>query len=374
MKRVLFVVNDAGFFLSHRLPLAEGARARGYDVHVATAPGPAEVEVRAHGFPFHPVPLSRSGRRPDAELAAVGALYRLFRRLRPDLVHLVTIKPVLYGGVAARLARVPAIVSAVSGLGYIFIREGGRAAAIRTGVRGAYRAALGAHAGRTIFQNEDDLEDFVRHGSVRRDHTVLIRGSGVDLARFAERPEPEGDPVVLLPSRMLWDKGVQELVDAARILRPRHPKARFVLVGDTDPNPASIPKSTLEGWQRAGVVEWWGYRKDMPDVLAQANVVVLPSYREGLPKVLIEAAAVGRAIVTSDVPGCREVVRDGDNGLLARVRDGKSLAEAIGRLLDDPALRARMGKRGRERAVREFSVEGVVDATMRVYEDLVGPP
>lgn len=371
-KRVLFVVNDPAFFLSHRLPLGLAARERGYDVHVATGPGAAASEVRAQGFPFHEVPLSRSGRRPDAELRAIAALYKLFRELAPDLVHLVTIKPVLYGGIAARLARVPAVVSAVSGLGYVFIQRGARATATRAAVRAMYRVALGARRGRTIFQNGEDLDDFVAHKSVRRDHTVLIRGSGVDLARFRPTPEPPEPLVVMLPSRMLWDKGVGEMVEAARSLRAKHPRVRFVLVGDTDPNPASIPRATLEGWRDEGVVEWWGFRRDMPDVLAQAHVVVLPSYREGLPKGLIEAAAAGRPIVTSDVPGCREVVRHEDNGLLVPVKDAVSLAAAIDRLLADPDLRRRMGARGRERAVEEFSVEGVVESTMSLYRDLLG--
>jgi len=370
--RLLLTVNDAGFFLSHRLPIALAAREAGHDVHIATAPGPAVERIVARGLPHHPVPISRSGLNPLGEFRCVAALTRLYRRLRPDIVHHVTIKPVLHGGLAARLARVPATVSAISGLGYVFVDRARRPAPLRRAARAFYRLALRQRNGRVIFQNPDDRDAFVRGGLVQAGHAALIKGSGVDLARFAPAPEPPGEPMVVLPARMLWDKGVGEFVAAARRLRADGVKARFVLVGDTDPgNPTAIPPARLEAWRAEGAVEWWGHRDDMPAVLAGAHVVCLPSYREGLPKSLIEAAACARPMVATDVPGCREIARDGENALLVPARDDNALAMALARLIGDPALRRTLGGRGRAIAEAEFAVERVVAQTLALYDALL---
>jgi glycosyltransferase involved in cell wall biosynthesis len=369
--RLLFVVNDAGFFLSHRLVLAEAARSAGYDVHVATPPGSGADRVGALGFPHHAIRLSRRGSRPWAEAASVAGLVALYRRLRPTLVHHVTVKPVLYGSIAARIAGVPGVVNAVSGLGYLFIAPGALAGVRRRAVLAAYRIAFRGRGTWVIFQNEDDRGLFLDAGVVPYGRTVLIRGSGVDLAAFQPTAEPPEPSVVVLPARMLWDKGVGEFVEAAAALRAEGVLARFVLVGDTDAgNPAAIPGERLLEWQAAGTVEWWGHRTDMPAVLAAAHVVCLPSYREGLPKALLEASAAGRPIVTTDVPGCREAVRDGENGWLVPVRESAPLAERLRALLTDAGLRQRMGRRGRAIAEAEFGVERVVAATLELYRAL----
>lgn len=371
MRRLLIVVNDIPFFLSHRLPIALGARATGYDVHIAAPDHQRRSEIEREGLAFHPIPLSRSGATPWSEIGVLRALIRLYEVLRPDLVHHVTHKPVLYGSVAARLTRVPAVVNAISGLGYVFIAPGWRATIRRRAITAAYHLAFAHPNCRGIFQNSDDADVFLGPGAVRPGQVVYIRGSGVDLTHFRPTPEPQGVPVVMLASRMLWDKGVGDFVDAARLLRGRGVPCRAVLVGDTDPgNPSAVPRTQLESWVADGVVEWWGHRSDIGTVLASANVVCLPSYREGLPKVLLEAAASGRAIVTTDVPGCREVVREGENGLLVPVRDPEALAVALQRLIADPGKRAELGARSRAIAEAEFGVRGVVDATLAVYASL----
>jgi glycosyltransferase involved in cell wall biosynthesis len=370
-RRLLFVVNDAGFFLSHRLNIARAVRDIGWEVHVATPPGPAVPCVTAEGFHHHALPLSRSGSNPLAELRSLWTLFRLFRRIRPTLVHAVTIKPVLYSGFVAPWARVPALVQAVSGLGHVFTASGRLAVLRRALIMGAYRFAFRHANSRVILQNQDDREALRQ--ALRAGQAALIPGAGVDPTEFAPRPEPEGEPRVVLASRMLWAKGVGEFVEAARRLRERGVSARFVLVGDPDPgNPAAVPESQLVAWSDSGVVEWWGRREDMPEVFAQAHVVCLPSYREGLPKVLLEAAAAGRAIVTTNVPGCREIVHDGDNGLLVPPRDPAALADALGKLLGNPDLRARMGARGRERVLARFTNEHVIGMTLEVYRELLG--
>jgi glycosyltransferase involved in cell wall biosynthesis len=370
--RLLVVVNDSAFFLSHRLPIALAAREAGAEVHVATGPGEAGARITALGFPFHPLPISRRGVGIAAEARTILAMARLYRTIRPDLVHHVTIKPVIYGSIAARWTRVPHVVNAISGLGYVFASRGPKAAVLRAFVRPLYRQAFRHPSSRAIFQNPDDRDRLLADGLLRREATVLIRGSGVDPVRFGARPEPEGLPVVVLASRMLWHKGVGEFVEAARSLRDLGVSARFVLAGDTDPgNPTAIPRKQLEAWHAEGVIEWWGHCDDMPTIFARSHIVCLPSVREGVPKVLLEAASCGRAIVTTDTPGCREIVRHGENGLLVGVRDVSGLADAILRLTEAPELRRRMGARGRMIAESEFSVDRVVAETLDVYRELL---
>lgn len=371
MKRLLFVGNDAKYFLTHRLPLANAAKSSGYDVHVAVPFSEDAEKISAHGFELHTIPLSRWGYNPFNEVRSLWSLYRLFRAISPDLTHQVTIKPVLYGSLTARLARVPATVNSVSGLGYVFLAKGFKACLVRLGVTLAYRIAFSHPRSRVIFQNPDDQYEFVRNRLVERDKTVLVKGSGVDMNEFTVTPEPDGVPVVLLASRMLWDKGVREFVDAARSLKENGINARFILAGDEEiGNPSTISNRQLKIWHESKMVEWWGHCDNMPQVIAQAHIVCLPSYREGVPKVLIEAAACGRPIVTTDVPGCREIVRQGENGLLVPVRDAGALAEALHKLIEDPDLRLRMGARGREIAAAEFSIEKIVGKILAVYKEL----
>ncbi len=372
VKRVLFIGNDVTYFLTHRLPMALGAREAGYEVHVAAPRADGVERIVAQGFQYHHIQLSRWGGHPMREFRSLCSIYRVLREVKPDLVHQVTIKPVIYGGLMARLAGRPAIVSAVSGLGFVFLQRGLLGGIVRNAARLAYKLAFAHRRIRVIFQNPDDRAEFIARGLVNAKKTVLIKGSGVNVKIFAASPEPQGAVTVVFPSRMLWDKGLREFVDAAGKLRSEGITARFALVGNEEPgNPASASTSQLQQWHDSGVVEWWGYRGDMSAVFAGAHLVCLPSYREGVPKALIEAAACGRAIVTTDVPGCREIVRDGWNGLLAPARDANALADALRSLIADAEKRAEFGERGRELAVAEFSVERVVQETLEVYRDLL---
>lgn len=369
MPCLLFVVNDIDFFLSHRLPLALGAMGEGFEVHLAAADGPSAAEVQRHGLAFHGLPMTRSGMHPLDEVRTLAELVRLYRRVRPDLVHHVTPKPILYGSLVARLVGIRGIVNAPAGLGWVFNRRGLRADVLRLGFKQAYRFAFMTPRSRTVFQNPDDRAELVDGGYVDREHTVLIKGSGVDLERFAPEPEPPAPVLVVLPARMLLHKGIAEFVAAAATLRG---SARFALVGAPDTgNRTAVPPATLRGWQDAGTVEWWGHQSDMPRVYAQSHIVCLPSYREGLPKSLIEAAACARPIVATDVPGCREIVRHGHNGLLVPARESAELAAALGRLIADGAERRRLGANGRALAVAEFSVASVVADTLAIYRTLL---
>lgn len=372
-RRLLFVVNHAGFFLSHRLPIALAAKEQGWDVHVATPPSKHSPLI-ARQFPWHPIAMSRSGRNPLSEAQCLISLIKLYRSLRPDLVHHVTTKPVLYGTIAARLTRVPAVVNALAGLGHLFVEGRGPAALFKHLLGSGYRLALGHPNMRVIFQNEEDRAIFVSNHWIRAEESVMIPGSGVDQAVFHPPVEENSGPLmVVLASRMLETKGVAEFVEAAERLRASGSNARFVLVGEPDPdNPASVSLEQLREWNDRGVVEYWGRRDDMPEIFRRSALVVLPTYyREGVPKVLIEAAASAVPIVTTDMPGCRDVVIDGVNGRLIPPRDVDALAATMAELLADPALRRRMGNSGREHMVAHFSLSRVIESTLAVYGELL---
>lgn len=371
--RVLIVTNTEWFFLSHRLPIARALRDAGCDVTIAAA-----SERRAHdrivddGFAFVEIRLRRGSRNPAYDLCTLRDLHALYRRLRPDVVHHVTVKPIIYGSLAARLARVPHVINAVPGLGYLFIGSGQGSRLRARAAMLAYRVACAGARVRFIFQNPEDRALFIGHGVAREDQTVLIRGSGVDPSVFVATPPPPGTPMVLLPSRLLWDKGLAELVDAARQLRAAGVDFRLVLAGDTDVhNPRSASEATVREWEREGLLEWWGHRTDMATVMQQASIVVLPSYREGLPKALLEAGAAGRPAVTTNVPGCREVVQPGVNGLLVPPRDAPALAAALRQLLEDEPARLAMGERARGVVLDHFSEWRVVQDTLRLYRHLL---
>jgi glycosyltransferase involved in cell wall biosynthesis len=373
MPKLLLNVNVAWFFLSHRLAIARAARAAGLDVHVAADIASAD-EVAALGeeeLTFHRVHLSRGGLLPARDLGYAAQLASVVRRVRPDLIHNVTAKPIVYGTVVARALNVPGILNAVSGLGYSF-SGGQQRRLISRFVASAYRLALRRSDIRVIFQNTDDINSFVNAGIIDPPQAVLIRGSGVELNVFQRSAEPPGPLMVLLPARMLRDKGVIEFAQAACLLRSRGSTARFVLAGMIDEaNPAGLRRAELRQLQECTGVEWLGHVSDMPALLRKAHVVCLPSYREGLPKALVEACAAGRPIVATDVPGCRDVVTHGVNGLLVRPRDASALAEALERLLSDSTLRSRMGAKGRHKAETEFDVTAVVAATLNEYRRLL---
>ena len=373
-KNLLIVVNDLGYFISHRLPIALAARKAGYLVHVAFGEiGKAnENDIALKDFILHNVPIHRGHTSVFADLRSLILLWRLFRQVRPCLVHLITIKPLLYGGIAARLANVTGVVSAMAGLGFVFIKRAGvKYKFLRYLIKPLFCWALGHSNQIIIFQNLDDRDQLLAMTGVSSLDTKLIRGSGIDLANCHVLPEPEEPPIVIMASRLLLDKGVLEFVDSARILRKRGVSARFWLVGEPDlGNPASVLPQVVEAWKAEGVVECLGHRLDVPYLYSKAHIVTLPSYREGLPKSLIEAAACGRAVVTTDVPGCRDSVIPNKTGLIVPVRDSEKLANALQWLIEHSQERVAMGKAGRELAEREFSIDKIVREHLEIYKEL----
>jgi glycosyltransferase involved in cell wall biosynthesis len=371
--KLLYFVTEDWYFCSHRLPLAIAAQKAGYEVVVVTRVSQHGELIRSHGLKLIPIEISRRSRNPFKELGVIWRLFSIYRKEKPDIVHHVALKPVLYGAIAAKFARVPAVVCALAGLGFLFVSKQRKAQLLRPLVEMAFRLLLNRPNSCAILQNPDDMFLLTSRGILTPDHAMLIRGSGVDTKQFKVTVELSGVPVVVLASRMLWDKGIGDFVEAARKLRQKGVIARFVLVGEGDPdNPASISNNQLEAWQQEGAVEWWGRQADMPAVFAKSHIVCLPSaYGEGVPKVLIEAASCGRSIVTTDAPGCREIVKNAKNGLLVPVKNDEALAGALQQLIENAPLRKVMGKYGREMVEKEFAIDIVVSQTLALYKKLL---
>lgn len=375
-KSVVLFANSDWYLYNFRRSLAYAISEAGYVTVLVSPPGRYSSNLVGMGFRWVPLAMDRRSLNPLREVVLLYQLVRVLRHERPALVHGFTIKCAVYGSLAARLAGVPARVNAVAGMGYVFISDSLKARLLRPLVRGLLKLALGGHNARLILQNPDDVALFERARLVDPAAVRLIPGSGVDCKRFTPDPSrTAGERVrVLLPARLLWDKGLAEYAEAARLLLARGVAVDVLLAGDPDPgNPAAVPEATVREWVKAGLLQWLGHVDDMPALLRSADVVVLPSYREGLPKGLIEAAACGCALITTDVPGCREVVSaDGSDGLLVPMRDAVALADAIERLASDPALRARLGAAARDKALAEFDESWVISRTLDVYGELLG--
>ena len=371
--KILFVVAEDWYFWSHRRPIAAAALQNGYDVFVATRVGDCGEKIIEAGFRLIPLRLNRSSYSLFHELRTISELRRIYRREKPDIVHHIALKPILYGSMAALGNRRTQVINAFAGLGYLVSSPSFKARALKQMLWKAFRFLLNRPNSFLLLQNPEDRDLLVAEVGVRPEKTAIIRGSGVDVNDFQATAEAAGVPIVLLSSRMLWIKGISDFVEAAKLLSAKGVHARFVLAGDTDPgSPGAIPREKLQEWRNAGPVEWWGHQQSMPRTLQQATLVCLPSHGgEGVPKALIEAAASERAIVTTDVPGCRDIVRHGTNGLLVPPRNPAALADAIAQLLKDAPLRAQMGRRGREIAVNEFSEEKVIQQTLALYCQLL---
>lgn len=373
-KRLLFVVNVDWFFVSHRLPIAIEALEKGYEVHLACSFTDKADYLKSLGIHLHEITFSRSGLGMLSELRTLVSLVRLFQKLKPDILHTVTIKPVLYGGIASRLAGVPAMVSAVSGLGFVFVAETFKAKITKEIVRLLYGFAFRHQNMKVIFQNSSDRDILVGAVNLSASKVSMISGSGVDLGEYTYQPEPENCRYIVMASRLLKEKGVFQFVNAARLLKKKGFAFEFLLVGVPDSgNPNSVSIAELEEWKAEGVIQVLGFRADVKDIFVNASMVVLPSfYGEGLPKVLIEAAACGRPIITSDNPGCRDAVIDGETGIVVPIKDEVKLAEAIEYLANNKEIRLRMGQKARLLAETEFDINCVVDKHLKIYAELTG--
>ncbi len=369
--KFFMVVNVDSFFLSHRLPIGQMMRDKGYEVYILTRDTGQRAVIEAEGFRFIPLSFDRAGKNPFKELKLIWQLRKIYRQYQPAIIHQVTIKPVLYGSIAAKGLTQTKLVNAISGLGFTFINK--KAGIVQTIVRRLMKMAL---TGRVnfIFQNPDDLSFYRQLGYAQENNWALIRGAGVDADDYAYvAPVETNEKIVIsVTARILYDKGIGELVEAARQLRPQwEGRALFQLVGGIDPhNPAGIPEARLRESLVPGYIEWLGHRIDIKQILAGSDIVCLPSYREGLPKSLVEAMAIGRPIVTTNVPGCRECVVEEENGFLVPDKDAEALAVALQKLLNDKELREKMGRASREIMTNHFSLRSVLDQTYAFYQSI----
>ena len=384
MKIVLFAPSDAYLF-NFRGALAAALHSAGHEVLMVAPPGPFGVKFEALGYRWCPAPMERAGMNPFKELWLIVWLSRLLRREGVDLVHGFIIKGAVYGALAGRVAGVSGRVASITGMGYLFLHEGLWSRVLRGLVRVLFRVAFSGSAVRVVVQNRDDLTLFRDERLARSEILEMIPGSGVDCEHFApeagwhesgegsDSSAPTAEPFrVLLPARLLWHKGLAEYLGASRILREQGRRISFLLAGAPDEsNPTSVSEATVRDWEDQGLIEWLGYVEDMPSLYRSVDAVVLPSYREGLPKVLVEGAAAALPLVTTDVPGCREVVVDGQDGLLVPARNPEALAAAIARLQDHPDLRRRLGRAARSKGLAQFDAHIIIHRFFQIYAALV---
>ena len=369
--KILMVANTDWYLHHFRLSFAQYLQKKGIEVCFVCPKGRFINELIKYDFRWVEWQVERSTIAPWKEIAALIRLVSIYRSEEPDLVHHFTVKPVLYGSLAAKMTGVKMVINSITGLGYIFEGKGLKASVAKPIAKNFYRLALNLTRSENIFENEFDRAFFLDNHFCNEEHTHLIESVGIEANHFEPVPEPAGTPIVVLPARMLWDKGVGVLVDAARILKSRV-KVRVVLVGKPDPgNPSNIPEETIQQWVKAGIVEWWGWQRNMKAVYAKSHIVTLPSMHEGSPTGLLEAAASGRPLVATDIPGCRPFVHDEENGLLVPVNDPQTLAEALERLVINPYLRKKMGAAGRKLVLDHYTDEKINQATYEIYANLM---
>ncbi len=369
-KIIFYVVPEDWYFWTHRLPLAKAMLEKGHHVYLVSKVGKYKEALEKLGIEVIPFKFSRFGTNPFKEFITIVKLWRLYRKYKPDIVHHVTLQPVIYGSIAACMLGRIFVVNAIAGLGCVFTNPTLKNKCLRIIIRKMLQFLLNRNSSRVIVQNPDD-QKFLLDIGVKKEKIKLIFGAGVDLNRFGVVSEASGKPVLTLVSRMIWAKGIEVFIDSLQYLRQWDVDFEAWLVGVPDIyNSTAIPVAYLEGCEKQGIVKWLGHRDDIEKVWEESHIAVLPThYGEGIPKSLLEAAACGRSIVTTDVPGCREVVTNGYNGLLVETKDAEGLALALKSLIEQPELRAIMGKRSREIAIERFSIEKVVRETLSIYEN-----
>ncbi len=369
--RIALVANTDWYLLNYRVSLAKLLRELGSEVYLVSPKGQYSQSLREQGFYWIEWPLKRRSIFPLWEILSFIKLEKIYRQLKPHIVHHFTVKPVIYGSFAASFNNIKHIVNSITGLGYFFLRETIRVKLIRAIILKCYSYVLRKPNIFVIFENQDDRSLFIEKMLVDRENSCIIEGVGVNVERFTPSNEPEGIPIVLYAGRFLWEKGLGELIEAARIVHNRH-NFKLVLVGSPDVgNPGAIPLKLLEDWVKDKFVEWWGWQDDMAEIYKKCHIVVLPSYREGIPTTLIEAIAAEKPVIATDVPGCREVVIPGVNGILVPPRNSMALGDALELLISDQELRIRMGRAGRKIAVEKFSKKVIDNKTIMLYQSLL---
>lgn len=369
MKKIMFIINNYDFFISHRLPIAIEAKKKGYEILIAC---PNVPDINRYGFSFIKIEMNRGGTRVLQEIKSLINIFKIIKKNRPSIVHLVTIKPVLYGGIVLRFVKTKGVVFAVSGLGTIFTGKNKKTSVLRKYIKKIYKFILGNNNYYIIFQNKDDKEIIKRIKHINDAKIVMTNGSGVDLKKYNYIPELYNKKVVAMASRLLVEKGVKEYIKAAEIVHDIDPTIEFLLIGDIDcGNPSSLTEKEFEELKLLKYIKILGYRDDLHNIFQKVNIIVLPSYREGFPKVLLEAAACGRAIITTDVPGCREAIINNKTGLLVEKENAKQIGQSIIYLFENNEVRINMGREARKLAEKEFSIDLVVKKHLHIYDKIM---
>ena len=374
MKKILIFVNDLSFFISHRLPVAEASFNKGFEVTILYGElGGANLNfLRKKGFKLKYIPIQRGGINIISDIKSIYNVWKFFKKIKPDIVHTVTIKPYLYGGIISRITSVPCLVSAISGFGSLFISKDYKSRILRLMLYPIYYWAFNHPNQKVIIQNKDDANTLVKWKILNFNKIELIKGSGVNLAHFKNLNEPKGIPVICFAARLLRDKGIYDFISAAKILNLRNIKARFLIAGNLDKkNPSSLTINNLKKIKKNKYLEFLGHHVDIPKLYSKSHIICLPSYREGLPKSLLEAGAAGRAIVTTNVPGCRDAILPNKTGLVVPLKDPKKLADTIQWLVENPKKRIAMGKAGRKYTEKEFRIEKIVKLHLKIYKKLI---
>lgn len=373
MKRILFIISEESYFLSHRLNLATEALEKGYKVGLLCNQGKNTDLIKEKGVEVFNFSLSRTSLSPLNHIKTIIQISRIFRLFKPDLIHAVAIKPVIFSSLVSKFQNHESRVFALGGLGFIFSSNKILAKLLRPFIILFLKYCLSGGKTRLIMQNKDDCQKFWDLKLIEPCKTRLIEGAGVDTELFLPKEEKfKKIPTVILPARLLWDKGIGEFVEAAKIIKSKSITARFILVGSQDiHNPENIKSQVIDKWVDQELIEYWGFSDDMPKIMRKASIVCLPSYQEGLPKALIEAASCAKPIVTTDVPGCKEVVSHGLNGYLVKERDSKELAFFLEELILDKNLRYSMGQEGRRIVLDRFAENLITKKTRKVWEEVL---
>lgn len=370
MRKILYVINVDWFFISHFLPIGLEGLSRGYEIHIACGITDKKEYLENLGFIVHPLLITRSGTSIKNEIKTIVEIYKIIKFIKPNILEFFTIKPVLYGGIISKFLSIPKKVFYITGLGYVFIAKGFKGFIIRNLVKILYKLAISGKNNSIITENIYDNKLINSLNAVNEMQIYIIRGAGVDLNKYQYIEENNTNIKVSMACRLLKDKGVFEYIEASKVLKNKYAHVEFELYGDIDThNPASLTFVDIENIKKEDFVKVYGFSNDIAKVFSNSNIVVLPSYREGLPKVLIEAAACGRAVVTTDVPGCRDAIEINSTGVLCEVKNPKSLAEQIEKLILDEELRTNMGKAGRELAEKEFDINKVIEKHFEIYEE-----
>ena len=375
-KKLLFNITEDWFFCSHFLDRALAAKKAGYSIFVISNMNKHKNFIENYGIKFFHVPFNRKSINPIYESYVLLRIIFLYIKIKPDIVHHVAAKPIIYGSISAKICNIKSVINAPVGMGYVFSSDTLKAKILRPIVKFLYKSLINTHYGfnrrnKVIFENRDDLNYFIDFGAVNPDHASVIRGAGVRLEKQIKKTKKKNLPTITLVARMLKDKGINEFVAAARKLKSQEIECRFLLVGDVDPlNPSSLDKKTLEKWNSEKIIDWLGWINNVDSILQETDILCLPSYREGLPKALIEGAAMGLPIVTTDTVGCRDVVEDGVNGFLVPVKNIEELSQKIYKLIMNKKLREKMGKESFKIASKKFSSKIINAQTLEVYEEL----